>query len=164
MSYALWFSVIYLTQISWSLTQQHDRKLAAWHNRKKTQLSAKMSGNHLAVTLNYDSGSITFSEVGSSSTLLPLYNFSTRFTQPICLGFGLYKPELNSRVTILRKIWQHLHLGFGWRQELTVLLKFLFHKELYVSWGIYDALAEKNRLYFSRINKCSKYVHGQRFF
>ncbi|KAF4117557.1 hypothetical protein G5714_002110 [Onychostoma macrolepis] len=91
-------------KISWSLTQQHDRKLAAWHNRKKTHLSAKMSGNHLAITLDYDSGSITFSEVGSSSTLLPLHNFSTRFTQPVCLGFGLYKPELNSRVTILKKI------------------------------------------------------------
>ncbi|KAL1280702.1 hypothetical protein QQF64_015302 [Cirrhinus molitorella] len=91
-------------KISWSLTQQRDRKLAAWHNRKKTHLSTKMSGNHLAVTLDYDSGSIAFSEVGLSSTLLPLHNFSTRFTQPVCLGFGLYKPELNSRVIILKKI------------------------------------------------------------
>ncbi|XP_056097142.1 tripartite motif-containing protein 16 [Rhinichthys klamathensis goyatoka] len=91
-------------KISWSLTQQRDRKLAAWHNRKKTQLSVKMSGNHLAVALDYNSGSITFSEVGSASTLLPLHNFSTSFTQPVCLGFGLYKPELNSRVTVLKKI------------------------------------------------------------
>ncbi|KAI7809230.1 putative E3 ubiquitin/ISG15 ligase TRIM25 [Triplophysa rosa] len=91
-------------KISWSLTQQHDRKLAAWHNRKKTRLSTIMSGKHLAVSLDYDSGSITFSEVGPSSTLLALHKFSTTFTQPVCLGFGLYKPELNSRVTILKKI------------------------------------------------------------
>lgn len=26
-------------QVSWSLTQQHDRKLAAWHNRRKTRLA-----------------------------------------------------------------------------------------------------------------------------
>ncbi|XP_051553319.1 E3 ubiquitin/ISG15 ligase TRIM25-like [Myxocyprinus asiaticus] len=90
--------------ISWSLTQQHDRKLAAWHNRRKTHLSTKMIGNHLAVALDYDSGSITFSEVGPSSTLLPLHKFNTIFTQPVCLGFGLYKPELNSKVTILKKI------------------------------------------------------------
>ncbi|XP_036453537.1 E3 ubiquitin/ISG15 ligase TRIM25 [Colossoma macropomum] len=90
-------------KVSWSLTQQHDRKLAAWHNRKKTRLSAKMSGNRLAVSLDYTSGSITFSEVGPSSALRPLYNFSTSFSQPVCLGFGLYKPELNSRISILRK-------------------------------------------------------------
>lgn len=101
----LWGFIISLNQISWSLTQQHDRKLAAWHNRKKTRLSTIMSGNHLAVFLDYDSGSITFSEVGPSSTLLPLHKFSTTFAQPVCLGFGLYKPELNSRVTILKKIW-----------------------------------------------------------
>ena len=90
-------------QVSWSLTQQHDRKLAAWHNRKKTRLSARLSGNRLAVSLDYTSGSITFSEVGPSSTLRPLHNFSTSFSQPVCLGFGLYKPELNSRISILRK-------------------------------------------------------------
>ncbi|XP_072544375.1 tripartite motif-containing protein 16 [Salminus brasiliensis] len=90
-------------KMSWSLTQQHDRKLAAWHNRKKTRLSTTMSGNRLAISLDYASGSITFSEVGPSSALLPLHNFSTDFSQPVCLGFGLYKPELNSRISILRK-------------------------------------------------------------
>ncbi|XP_066536393.1 tripartite motif-containing protein 16 [Hoplias malabaricus] len=90
-------------KVSWSLTQQHDRKLAAWHNRKKIRLVSKMSGNRLAVSLDFTSGSITFSEVGPSSVLLPLHKFCTNFTQPVCLGFGLYKPELNSRISILRK-------------------------------------------------------------
>ncbi|XP_007258099.2 E3 ubiquitin/ISG15 ligase TRIM25 [Astyanax mexicanus] len=90
-------------KVSWSLTQQHDRKLAAWHDRKKTRLSAKMCGSRLAISLDYASGSITFSEVGPSATLLPLHKFRTNFSQPVCLGFGLYKPELNSQVSIIRK-------------------------------------------------------------
>ncbi|XP_030628959.1 E3 ubiquitin/ISG15 ligase TRIM25-like [Chanos chanos] len=91
-------------EVSWSLTQQHDKKLTAWHNRKKKRLSAQMSGNRVAVSLDYAAGSITFSEVGPSSTLIPLHNFSTTFVQPVCLGFGLYKPELNSRVSIVKKM------------------------------------------------------------
>ncbi|XP_030218728.1 E3 ubiquitin/ISG15 ligase TRIM25 [Gadus morhua] len=88
--------------VSWSLTQQHDRKLAAWHNRRKTRLACQMSGNRVGVALDYDAGTITFCEVCSSGGLAHLYTFSTTFSQPVCLGFGLYKAELNSRVCVLK--------------------------------------------------------------
>ncbi|XP_012778467.1 E3 ubiquitin/ISG15 ligase TRIM25 isoform X1 [Maylandia zebra] len=89
-------------KVSWSLTQQHDKKLAAWHNRRKTRLTYQMTGNRVAVAVDYSSGTITYSEVGPSNNLIHLHTFSTTFTQPVCLGFGLYKAELNSRITIVK--------------------------------------------------------------
>ncbi|XP_071348408.1 E3 ubiquitin/ISG15 ligase TRIM25 [Trachinotus anak] len=89
-------------KVSWSLTQQHDRKLAAWHNRRKTRLTYQMTGNRVAVAVDYGAGTITFSEVGPSNNLTHLHTFTTTFTQPVCLGFGLYKAELNSRISIIK--------------------------------------------------------------
>ncbi|XP_012723904.2 E3 ubiquitin-protein ligase TRIM11 [Fundulus heteroclitus] len=89
-------------KVSWSLTQQHDRKLSAWHNRRKTRLTHQMVGNRVAVAVDYSSGTITFSEVGPSNNLVHLHTFSTSFTQPVCLGFGLYKAELKSRISIVK--------------------------------------------------------------
>ncbi|KAL3054755.1 hypothetical protein OYC64_017649 [Pagothenia borchgrevinki] len=89
-------------KVSWSLTQQHDRKLAAWHNRRKTRLTYQMTGNRVSVTVDYGAGTITFSEVEPSNHLTHLHTFSTTFTEPVCLGFGLYKAELNSHITILK--------------------------------------------------------------
>ncbi|XP_059200632.1 E3 ubiquitin-protein ligase TRIM11 [Centropristis striata] len=89
-------------KVSWSLTQQHDRKLAAWHNRRKTRLMSQMTGNRVAVAVDYGAGTITFSEVGPSNNLTHLHTISATFTQPLCLGFGLYKAELNSSITIVK--------------------------------------------------------------
>ncbi|XP_068605160.1 E3 ubiquitin-protein ligase TRIM7 [Brachionichthys hirsutus] len=89
-------------KVSWSLTQQRDRKLAAWHNRRKTRLSIQMTGSRVAVAVDLGAGSVTFSEVGASSSLTHLHTFSTTFTQPLCLGFGLYKAELSSRIAIVK--------------------------------------------------------------
>ena len=61
-----------------------------------------MKGSRVALVLNYDAGTITFSEVRSASMLTHLHTFSTRFTQPVCLGFGLYKPDLHSQISIVR--------------------------------------------------------------
>lgn len=89
-------------QVSWSLTQQHDKKLAAWHNRRKTRLSYQLTSNRVAVAVDYSAGTITFSEVGAANSLTHLHTFSSSFTQPLCLGFGLYKAELKSRVSIVK--------------------------------------------------------------
>uniref|UniRef100_A0A3P9KFB3 Tripartite motif containing 110 n=1 Tax=Oryzias latipes TaxID=8090 RepID=A0A3P9KFB3_ORYLA len=89
-------------KVSWSLTQQHDKKLAAWHNRRKTRLSYQMTSNRVAVAVDYSAGTITFSEVGSTNSLIHLHTFSSSFTQPLCLGFGLYKAELKSRISIVK--------------------------------------------------------------
>lgn len=85
------------------MTQQRDRQLAAWHNRRKTRLLHQMEGNRVGVAVDYGAGSITFSEVGPSGGLTHLHTFTVSFSQPLCLGFGLYKAELNSRVTIVAK-------------------------------------------------------------
>lgn len=92
-----------INKLSWSLTQQHDKKLAAWHNRRKTRLAHQMRGNRVAVAVDYSAGTIAFSEVGPNSSLTHLHTFSTTFTKPLCLGFGLYKAELNSRISIVVK-------------------------------------------------------------
>lgn len=91
------------SQVSWSLTQQHDKKLSAWHNRRKTRLACQMSGSRVAVAVDYSSGIITFSEVGPSNNLIHLHTFSASFTHPLCLGFGLYKAELKSRISIVKE-------------------------------------------------------------
>lgn len=91
-------------QASWSLTQQHDKRLAAWHNRRKTRLVHQMTGNRVAVAVDYSAGTITFSEVGPSGDVAHLHTFTAEFAQPLCLGFGLYKAELNSRITIVMKV------------------------------------------------------------
>ncbi|XP_036407054.1 E3 ubiquitin-protein ligase TRIM11-like [Megalops cyprinoides] len=86
-------------QLSWSLTRQDDGMLAVWHDRQRTPLSVTLTGSRVGVALDYSTGTITFSEAGS--TLTHLHTFSTTFTQPVCLGSGLYKAQLHSRVTIL---------------------------------------------------------------
>lgn len=63
-----------------------------------------MTSNRVAVAVDYSAGTITFSEVGLSGNLTHLHTFSTMFTQPLCLGFGLYKAELNSSISIV-KVW-----------------------------------------------------------
>lgn len=89
-------------KVSWSLTQQRDGKLAAWHNRKKTRLMHQMSGKRVAVAMDYCAGTITFSEVGAFGNLSHIHTFAAALTEPVCLGFGLYKAELNSRVSIVK--------------------------------------------------------------
>ncbi|XP_028328580.1 E3 ubiquitin/ISG15 ligase TRIM25 [Gouania willdenowi] len=89
-------------KVSWSLTQQHDKKLAAWHNRRKTRIPHQMTGNRVAVAVDYSAGIITFSEVGPSNNLVHLHTFCATFTEPLCLGFGLYKAELNSHISIFK--------------------------------------------------------------
>uniref|UniRef100_A0A3P9QE02 B30.2/SPRY domain-containing protein n=1 Tax=Poecilia reticulata TaxID=8081 RepID=A0A3P9QE02_POERE len=67
-----------------------------------TRLTYQMVGNRVAVAVDYSSGTITFSEVGPSNTLIHLHTFSTSFAQPVCLGFGLYKAELKSRISVVK--------------------------------------------------------------
>lgn len=85
------------------MTQQHDRKLAAWHNRRKIRILHRMAGNRIGVAVDYGAGTATFSEVGPSGSLTHLHTFTATFSQPLCLGFGLYKAELNSRISIITK-------------------------------------------------------------
>lgn len=63
-----------------------------------------MTGDRVGVAVDYGAGTITFSEVGPTNNLTHLHTFSTTFTQPVCLGFGLYKAELNSRISVV-KVW-----------------------------------------------------------
>ncbi|XP_036374810.1 E3 ubiquitin-protein ligase TRIM11-like [Megalops cyprinoides] len=86
-------------KLSWSLTRQAGKRLAVWHNRRKTRLAQRMAGTRVGVSLDYSAGTITFWEAGPA--LVHLHTFSTTFTQPVCLGFGLYKAQLHSRVTIV---------------------------------------------------------------
>ncbi|KPP70381.1 hypothetical protein Z043_110791 [Scleropages formosus] len=85
---------------SWSLTQQEDGTLSAWHDKRRTPLSARLTGNRVGVSLDCCTGTIAFCEVGDAPS--HLYTFNSNFTQPLHLGFGLYKAGLNSRISIVK--------------------------------------------------------------
>ncbi|XP_036374818.1 nuclear factor 7, ovary-like [Megalops cyprinoides] len=85
---------------SWSLTHNDRDELLAFHNKVKREISRPLSHNRVTVTVDIPGGNVTFWEAGSA--LVHLYTFSTTFTQPVCLGLGLYRSDPPSRVTILR--------------------------------------------------------------
>lgn len=87
---------------SWSLTHNSSGKLVAYHDGKKTFVSAKVQSNHVAVMVDFEKGNITFASVGSTATRL--HEFKAKLTQPVCLGFGLYKVDPPSIASIVN-VW-----------------------------------------------------------
>lgn len=84
---------------SWSLTRNDSGKLVAYHDGKKTVVSARLQSNHIAVMVDFEKGNITFASVGSTATRL--HEFKAKLTQPVCLGFGLYKVDPPSIASIV---------------------------------------------------------------
>lgn len=87
---------------SWSLTHNGSGKLVAYHDGKKTVISERLWSNHIAVMVDFDKGNITFASV--ASTVTRLHEFKAKLTQPVCLGFGLYRVDPPSEASIV-KAW-----------------------------------------------------------
>ncbi|XP_051989269.1 E3 ubiquitin-protein ligase Midline-1-like [Xyrauchen texanus] len=87
---------------SWSLTRKFNGSLVVYHNRTQTMVSRSLDYQKVAIAIDFQEGSITFSEVGKQINLL--HKFRSQLTQPVCLGFGLYKTYPPSRITIVKKI------------------------------------------------------------
>ncbi|XP_036939930.1 E3 ubiquitin-protein ligase TRIM47-like [Acanthopagrus latus] len=85
--------------LSWSLTHDGKGKLLAYHNREKKVVSATLKSNRIAVMVDFGKGNITFSSM--ESTITRLHEFKAELTEPVCLGFGLYKLDPLSRATIV---------------------------------------------------------------
>lgn len=84
---------------SWSLTHSGSGQLVAYHDGKKTVVSARLRSNHVAVMVDYEKGNITFASV--DSTVTRLHEFKAKLTQPLCLGFGLYRVDPPSSASIV---------------------------------------------------------------
>lgn len=87
---------------SWSLTHNGSGKLVAYHDGKKTVISENLQSNHIAVMVDFEKGNITFASV--ASTVTRLHEFKAKLTQPVCLGFGLYRVDPPSIASIV-KAW-----------------------------------------------------------
>lgn len=87
---------------SWSLTHDGRGKLVAYHDGRKSAVSAALGSNRLAVMVDIEKGNITFASLGS--TVERLHEFRAKLTQPVCLGFGLYRLDPPSVATIV-KVW-----------------------------------------------------------
>ncbi|XP_023688369.2 LOW QUALITY PROTEIN: E3 ubiquitin-protein ligase RNF135 [Paramormyrops kingsleyae] len=84
---------------SWSLTQNKNKQLFAFHSGVKVDLHNKvLSQNRVIIAVDYEEGAIVFWD--AKKLHKPLYNFTGRFTEPICLGFGLYLMDPPTRITI----------------------------------------------------------------
>ncbi|XP_074544010.1 nuclear factor 7, ovary-like isoform X2 [Halichoeres trimaculatus] len=85
---------------SWSLTHNGKGELFAYHKGEKTVLSATLQSSRIAVSVNIEKGNIVFSAV--NSTIKHLHEFSAELTEPVCLGFGLYRVDPPSRASIVK--------------------------------------------------------------
>lgn len=85
---------------SWSLAHNDKGKLFVYHDKEKIPLSQKLNTNQIAVMINFTQGTITFSTIDNPVT--KLYEFKAELTEPVCLGFGLYRADLSSRASILK--------------------------------------------------------------
>lgn len=87
---------------SWSLTHKGRGQLVAYHDGKKTAISATLESNRVAVMVDIEKGNITFASM--DSTMTQLHQFQAKLSQPVCLGFGLYRVDPPSIATIV-KAW-----------------------------------------------------------
>lgn len=87
-------------QHSWSLTHNSKGQLLAYHNGSKKVLTHSMTHNEVVVAVDFERGTITFTE--AAPTFAPLCEFQATLTQPLCLGIGLYGVTSLSRATVIR--------------------------------------------------------------
>lgn len=85
---------------SWSLVHKGKGNLFACHNKTKTPVSRALQSSRIAVVVNFEEGSISFSAV--DSTITQLHEFKAELSQPVCLGLGLHHVDPPSRVSIVK--------------------------------------------------------------
>lgn len=81
-------SVIGNNEKSWCLSRSHDR-YSMIHDRKETCLFGSISGSAVRISLNYESGLISFYELGVSAR--HLHTFTATFTEPLHAMLGVWR-------------------------------------------------------------------------
>ncbi|XP_017276421.1 E3 ubiquitin-protein ligase TRIM11-like [Kryptolebias marmoratus] len=85
---------------SWSLTHSGEGRLFAYHNGQNAALPGVLRSGRIAVEVDVEEGSITFSSVDPRRT--PLHTFKAELTEPVCLGLGLHHAYPPSRASIVK--------------------------------------------------------------
>lgn len=85
---------------SWSLAHDCQGDLSAFHRKHRTAVSGSLRSGRIAVEVNFEEGTISFSAAGPTKTLL--HEFKAELMQPVCLGLGLYHVDPPSRASIVK--------------------------------------------------------------
>ncbi|KAL2097162.1 hypothetical protein ACEWY4_006369 [Coilia grayii] len=83
---------------SWSLTHDSNGRLFAWHAGVKEKIHKSLTHKRVGVVVDFQKGIITFNEVGSMWN--HLHTFKANLNQPVCLGLGLFRADLNTRISV----------------------------------------------------------------
>ena len=89
-------------QESWSLTHDSKGRLFAYHEGVKVKISKSLMHNRVGVVVDFQKGAITFNEVGAMWN--HLHTFKASLNQPVCLGLGLYKAGLHTRISVKKNL------------------------------------------------------------
>ncbi|XP_028329275.1 E3 ubiquitin/ISG15 ligase TRIM25-like isoform X2 [Gouania willdenowi] len=85
---------------SWSLSHDGKGGLFVYHDNIQTSVAVVLKSSRIAVVVNFDKGSILFSAVDYTSTIL--HQFNTELTGPVCLGLGLHAVVPTSRASVVK--------------------------------------------------------------
>ncbi|KAL2097160.1 hypothetical protein ACEWY4_006367 [Coilia grayii] len=87
---------------SWSIRHDKTGRLFAFHDNLRAKIPKSLNSNmiqRIAVIVDFEGGVVSFAKKGRG--LENLYAFKATFSQPVCLGLGLYSVNPQSTVTIV---------------------------------------------------------------
>lgn len=87
---------------SWSLTHNSKGQLFAYHGGVKVKILKSLTHNRVGVVVDFEEGTITFHETGVMWN--HLHTFKVKLTQPVCLGLGLYKADLHTKISLKKTL------------------------------------------------------------
>lgn len=89
-------------ELSWSLTCDGKGQLFAYHGGVKVKILKSLTHNRVGVVVDFEEGIITFHEVGAMWN--HLHTFKAKLTQPVCLGLGLYRADLHTKISVRKSL------------------------------------------------------------
>lgn len=87
---------------SWSLTHDSKGRLFAFHGGVKVKILKSLTYNRVGVVVDFEEGTISFNEIGAMWN--HLHTFKAKLTQPVCLGLGLYRADLHTRISLKKAL------------------------------------------------------------
>ncbi|XP_063058200.1 tripartite motif-containing protein 14-like [Engraulis encrasicolus] len=83
---------------SWSLRHDSKGRLFAYHTGERQRIHKSLTHNTIGVVVDFYEGEIIFKEMGT--TYNHLHTFEVDLNQPVCLGLGLFRPDLNTTISV----------------------------------------------------------------
>ncbi|XP_041949587.1 zinc-binding protein A33-like [Alosa sapidissima] len=87
---------------SWSLTHDSKGRLFAFHKGVKEKILESLTHNRVGVVVDFEKGAVAFHEVGHMWN--HLHTFKTNLTGPVCLGLGLYREDLHTKISVKKTL------------------------------------------------------------